>query len=366
MAMYYPRLLCLIIAASTLSAHGEGRYAFLVSGDPQYLAEKSATPKQLDPLSEQANDRFIRLIQKLPGTPLPKSMGGGTVSKNILGILITGDLIDSLDKRGGVHPAMQQFEWKRFKADYGLAGNDGRIPFPAYELHGNHDGPQGDTFLTQEIIARNLKRPGVVNRSTNGLHYSWNWGPIHCVNLGLFVGEGEERRPKYHYAPRGSLAFLKQDLAKHVADSGRLVVLSHHLHLNAPGFDWPSEDLAAYHQTIQPYNVVAIFNGHTHGSPPRRLVWNGQKIQPDRPTSIGIDSFDPDDSGAAKLHKGKPVGMNHGFLYVELIDEPGAKSDRFIVRSYASKDNWKTAQWIRMWSKTVKVPARAPKPIPEK
>lgn len=334
----------------------ESRIAFFVCGDPQYLAEHSATPAKLDPLSEQANSRFIALLNQLPGSALPKAMGGGHVAKDIRGLLVAGDLIDSLDKNGSVYPAMQRFEWKRFVADYGLVGNDGRIKFPVYEIHGNHDGPQGDSFLVEAIIQRNKKRPGVVNVSSNGLHYSWNWGPIHLVNLGMFVGEGEDRRKDHHYAPRASLEFLKADLAKHVGKSGRPVMVSHHLHLNAPEYDWPAEDLAAYHAVLTKYNVVAIFNGHTHASPPRFQRWDGKKVGS---KVEGIDNFDPDDAGASKLHKGKPVGLAHGMMYVEVIDRAGTENDEMIVRSYRTRDNWATAEWHVLWRKKVKLPAAA-------
>ncbi len=68
-------------------------------------------------------------------------------------------MIDSLDKNGRPYPAMQRVEWQRFVADYGLTGKDGRIPLPVYEIHGNHDRPQGDTFVVDAIIERNKRRP---------------------------------------------------------------------------------------------------------------------------------------------------------------------------------------------------------------
>ena len=168
--------------------------AFLLSGDPQYLAEKSEKPEELDPLSEQANSRFIERVNQLPGTPIPDKLGGGTVSTELKGLLVVGDLIDSLDKRGDIYEAMQRFEWERYKADYGLKGGDGRLDLPVYELHGNHDGPNGDNFLIDDLIARNRERPQVMSTSTNGLHYAWNWGPVHFINLGLYAGRGDGPR----------------------------------------------------------------------------------------------------------------------------------------------------------------------------
>lgn len=347
-------LLLLVVGGSMV--HGE-THAFLVFGDPQYLAEKSPQPQQLDPYSEQANQASIAVLKQIAGMPLPENMGGGHVSDNLLGVIVTGDLIDSADKHGGAYPAMQRFEWDRYKQDYGLTGDDGNLPYPVYELHGNHDGPQGDTFVVEEIAARNKQRPGVVNISANGLHYSWRFGPLHCVALGMYVGEGDERRPEHHYAPRRSLEFLQKDLAEHVGDSGRPVILSFHLHPHGPAFDWPPEDLQAFWKAIEPYNVVGLFHGHTHGSPPSRLRWDGERFAAD--LADGVDVFNPDDIAAAKTDPrdpGQGVGLLHGLLYVELIDQPGVDDDRLVVRSYTTRDNWATHGWHTRWTRAVSVP----------
>ena len=338
-------------------AVADERYGFIVAGDPQYLAEKSAEPTRLDRYSEQANDRALKLLIGFSGRSIPEEHGGGTVSRNILGLINTGDLIDSADKDGDPYPAMQRFEWECFKADYGLTGRDGRLPFPVYEVHGNHDGPQGDTFVVDDIIARNASRPLVGKRSSNGLHYSWDWGPLHCVNLGMFVGEGEARREGHHYAPRASLGFLREDLKDCVGVSGRPIIISFHLHPNCPEYDWPQEDLAAFWEVIENYNVIALFHGHTHGSPPSRMRWDGKQFGSSLPD--GIDVFNPDDIGAAKTDRKDPskgVGLLHGFLYVELIDREGTDRDQFTVRSYASRDNWNTHDWHRSWSRSVTIP----------
>lgn len=333
--------------------------AFVVTGDPQYLAENSKVPTKLDPYSEEANSRFIELIKKFPGQAIPKNIGGGKVSTNLLGVLVTGDLIDSADKSGKNYPAMQSFEWSRYQSDYGLTGKDGKIPFPVYEVHGNHDGPQGNTFIVKDIIKRNRSRPGITNLSENGLHYSWDWGPLHLVNLGMFVGAGSNRRDQFHYAPMGSLDFLISDLKEKVGDSGRPVVLSFHLHPNGPAYDWPPQDLKLFWQSIKKFNVIALFHGHTHGSPPSRIQWNQEKFG----VSVdgGLDVFNPDDSGAAKTNPDdskNPLGVRHGFLYVELNDRPGTKRDQLIVRSIYTKDNWATHNWGETWTKNISIPKR--------
>ncbi|NRB44792.1 MAG: hypothetical protein HRU47_08280, partial [Verrucomicrobiales bacterium] len=57
-------------------ALSEIRYAFIVSADPQYVAEKLPEPKKLDPFSEQANFRFVNLMKSFAGTKIPDSYGG--------------------------------------------------------------------------------------------------------------------------------------------------------------------------------------------------------------------------------------------------------------------------------------------------
>lgn len=332
-------------------------YGFFVAGDPQYLAEKSAAPERLDPFSEGATSRFIELLARLPGQQLPKRMGGGRVASNIHGVLVTGDLIDSADKSGKTYEAMQRFEWQRFTSDFGLTGKDGKLPFPTYEVHGNHDGPQGDTFVVAEIVNRSKGRPHIVNRSPNGLHYSFNFGPLHIVALGLFVGEGDGHRPDFHYAPRNSLAFVIEDLKTHVGDSGRPVAAMFHLHPNAPAFDWPPADRALFWQALQPYNVVALFHGHTHASPPSRLMWDGKQFARELPA--GLDVFNPDDAAASKADPRDPTraaSTRHGLLYATLIDEPGTARDRFIIRSLLTRDGWKTHEWGETWTRSVSCP----------
>jgi cytolysin (calcineurin-like family phosphatase) len=63
------------------------------------------------------------------------------------------------------------------------------------------------------------------------------------------------------YDPQGALTFLKEDLARHVGDSGRPVVLSSHC-----GFDtdrWHTNDWQAAYEVMRPYNVVLYAYGHT-------------------------------------------------------------------------------------------------------
>ena len=66
---------------------------------------------------------------------------------------------------------------------------------------------------------RNRTRPGLVQVSPNGLHYSWDWGPVDYVNLGIVVGSAPNINRTRRYAPLDSLAFLVDDLTRNVRKS---------------------------------------------------------------------------------------------------------------------------------------------------
>lgn len=124
---------------------------------------------------------------------------------------------------------MQNIEWSAFADDYGLTGSDGRLKMPVYEIAGNHDSPHGQGWAIEKIIERNKRRPGVVNISENGLHYSWDWGAAHFVNLGLIVGTQKSVARNRRYAAIDSLDFLVADLRDKVGTDGKPLVITHHV-----------------------------------------------------------------------------------------------------------------------------------------
>ena len=86
-------------------------------------------------------------------------------------------------------------------------------------------------------------------------------------------------------------------------DSGKPVIISFHLHPNCPEYDWPTEDLSELWKITQQYNVVALFHGHTHGSPPSRLLWDGKQFG--SRLESGLPVFNPDDAFAAKTESSR-------------------------------------------------------------
>lgn len=322
-------------AAISRPAAADPDVAFFLVSDTHYLAERDA-PERLDEASLTTNGRLIETLNRLPGTPIPESAGGGAVAMP-RGVIHGGDLIDSGDKRDPGSLAMQPTEWRGFVADYGLDGTDGRLRYPVYEVHGNHDSPDGQGPILPALKARTARRPGLVNVSANGLHYSWDWGPIHLVNLGLVVGSDPSVTRKRRYAPLDSLAFLVADLAEHVGSTGRPVIVTHHVDLARYSTEpdptgpptqaeWDPVDVRAYHRALAGTNVVAILYGHTHVRNVYR--WDGTP----KPADQGPTVFNTDNAAHFS-------GPKQALFYFAVQD--GA----LVARELATDDGWESCHW---------------------
>lgn len=312
---------------------------FFLVGDTHYCADDEDFSR-MDATSADYNARLVDWLNKLPGTPFSAEAGGGVVPRPH-GVIHAGDLVDNGDK-AGPKARMAETEMGAFLADWGLNGGDARLRWQVREVHGNHDGPRGDTAVVNEIKARNKRRDGVANVSESGLHYSWDWAGVHFVALGIVVGDAPEVTRKRRYAPLGSLPFLKQDLAEHVGTSGRPVVLVHHVDVAryceavaedvAVKKEWDFGDVQAYHAALQPYRVAASLCGHTHA---RNLFrWNGTK---DTKAAQGSPFLNTDNAG----HFGS---ASQAFLQVEIAPT------ELRVREFATKDGWQTGAWTpQVW-----------------
>lgn len=214
--------------------------------------------------NESSNKATIDRMNALPGTAYPPETGLGPVAAPV-GVLVAGDLTDA-GAYGDWHGYWFFGRHEAFAADYGLGG-EGRLHYPVFEGYGNHDLTNGRRTVTKAIAARNGRRSGL-SLSGNGLHSSWDWGPVHFVNLNLYPGDTGDAK--------NSLDFLKADLATRVGNSGGAVVLFHHYGFDSFSTDgdwWQETEREAYYAVIQPYNVVAIFNGHLHEQGHRQ--WHG-------------------------------------------------------------------------------------------
>jgi len=332
-----------LLRADTPKSAGDA-VAFFLVGDTHFLANKEDTAK-LDGRSATVTSGLIDVLNKLPGTEIPKAAGGGTVLAP-RGVIHAGDCIDTGDK---ANVKMQETEWAAFTDGYGLTGKDGKLKVPVYEVHGNHDSPRGDGLAVKKITERNKTRPGVNNVSKNGVHYSWDWGPVHFVNLGIVVGQAADVTRKRRYAPLGSLDFLVGDLKEKVGTSGKPVVITHHVDMlryaqplpvedkKAEGMEWDPADVRGFHDALKGYNVAAILYGHTHARNVYR--WDGSN----KAAKEGIPTFNVDNSSHFS-------GQQQAFFYFEV------RADGTTVREYHTEDAWETGEWTpQTW--TAPIPA---------
>jgi len=323
----------------------ESKVAFFFVSDTHYLAEKDE-PTKIDEESAATCGQLITTLNQLPGSTIPDELGGGNVATP-QGVIHGGDLIDSGDKTGPIHEAMQRTEWKAFVADYGLTGKDGKLKYPVYEVHGNHDSPPGKGLVIEGILERNKQRPAIDHVSSNGLHYAWNWGHVRFINLGITVGQVKEVTQKRRYNPMESLDFLKDDLKKNIGDSRKPIVITHHVDLGRYTVacdaddpknlsrEWHPCDVAAYHAVIKPYNIAAILYGHTHARSVFR--WDGQSTK----SKEGLAVFNVDNSSHF-------ASDHQSFFYFEIA----AKT--VTVRELVTKDRWKSHAWSQQfWQHTI-------------
>lgn len=143
---------------------------------------------------------------------------------------------------------------------------------------GNHDLHNGRTAVWESV--RDRKRITARTQDSDPHpHYSWDWHDVHFVQLNLMpANEKAPNTPHLNndnHDPMEALTFLIADLALHVGNSGRPVMLIHHY-----GFDdfsiarggnleewWTAAQRLAYWNAIASYNVAAIFTGHLHIGP---------------------------------------------------------------------------------------------------
>ncbi len=314
--------------------------AFFLIGDTHLLANKKDNAK-LDERSAALAGQLVNVMNKLAGTEISKAAGGGTVLAP-RGVIHAGDCIDTGDQ---ANVKMQQTEWAAFTQEFGLTGRDGRLKMPIYEVHGNHDSVRGYGLAIKKIIERNKTRPNVNNVSKNGVHYSWDWGNVHFVNLGIVVGQGEGSTKKRRYDPLGSLDFLIADLKDKVGTSGRPVVITHHVDIlrysaepvdekKAVNMEWDPNDVKAFHDALKGYNIAAILYGHTHGRNVFR--WDGSA----KAAKTGIPVFNVSKSSHFS-------SKTQAFFYFEI------RGDNLIAREYQTKDGWETGTWApQTWTAT--------------
>ncbi len=252
-----------IVAVFGSSAGAADDVVFFVTADPQINIPRWGTA---------GTEEMIEIMNRAPDEEFPF---GGKVGEP-RGVLVAGDLVDDLKNPEN---------WKLYQKLFHPRGA-ARMRFPTYEGIGNHDldsrlPSSAMSVIEKDFVARNRQRLGDLSFCEEGYHYSWDWGPLHLVNLNAFPGNAP--RPVYDREapwnnPRESLRFLERDLRERVGVSGRPVILMWHYGLRGWGLEkwWKHDDLRALEEVIAPYNVVLILHGHEHAY--RRYRWQGYDV----------------------------------------------------------------------------------------
>jgi len=236
------------------SAKGRNDITFCMTADTHYNARWQGVD------NEAGNKRVIDRINRMAGTvEYPSEFGGGSL-QHPRGVVCLGDLTDNA----------KASDWNGTETcdgwvdDYGLNGGDGRLNYPVYELYGNHDCVffSGRKAPKEGIKERNRRRKNV-HVSSNGYHYSWDWDDVHLINLNICPGGPG--------APaEDSFGFARQDIANHVGNSGRPVVIFTHYGWK---YDVDNFDEPAFYDMVKDLNIIALFHGHWHKT--EHYQWRG-------------------------------------------------------------------------------------------
>jgi hypothetical protein len=239
---------------SSVSTQNRNDITFCITADTHYRVRWQEAD------NEAGNKRVIDRINRMAGTiEYPREFGGGSL-QHPRGVVCLGDLTDNA----------KESDWQGTETydgwvdDYGLNGGDGRLNYPVYELYGNHDCVffSGRKVPKEGIKERNRHRKNV-HVSSNGYHYSWDWDDVHLINLNICPGGPG--------APaEDSLGFARQDIADHVGNSGRPVVVFTHYGWK---YDIDKFDEPAFYDVVKDLNVIALIHGHWHAT--QHYRWRG-------------------------------------------------------------------------------------------
>jgi cytolysin (calcineurin-like family phosphatase) len=270
---------------------------YFAFGDPQINIPRWGTA---------GTEKTIEIMNKLPGEAHP--LGG--VVEEPRAVVILGDLQDDVKNPDN---------WSLYKQFFNVNGREAKLRFRVFEGLGNHDLSTTQAFgefndLQKDFIQRNLSREGTdFHYDTNHYHYSWDWGPLHLVQLNAFPGN--EARPVYDREapwndPKHSLDFLQEDLKRNVGESGRPVILMWHYGLRGWGLEkwWTLADLANLKAAIAPYNIVLILHGHEHAY--ARYQWEGRDVLMAPSPQYDRDPAKPEEASRPK-----------GFLVIRLAGD---------------------------------------------
>ena len=301
------------------------RIRFIVAGDSQYwggvqpnddrLARQRTVAYDID-LQENTND-FMGIV-----------MVGDLTNSDEYHQIVAFRQMYECDYKGytpGCIPKWWGTDCDLDNGDYVYYSGRVRVGSKTYPLLGNHDDNRGVNYIQHRLEGSHALFDGkdvygneIINYYKE--NYAWEWGSVHCLSLGPWAFDGSYYNEK------------KSWLKEHLEDIGKEKPILLFQHYGFDGFSkedrwWNDADREAFINVIcdressddvcNPYNVVALFTGHTHA-----FNYISDILDPDDDGPLNgqgpraIPNFVVDDAGVE--------GGNAGYYFVTLeVDEDG-------------------------------------------
>jgi predicted phosphodiesterase len=218
----------------SLTDANDGRVTFFIAADTHFGWRGI----------ERRNRRMVEVMNALPDSPWPKSIGGRVDTPR--GVLLAGDLTENGTRE----------QWQEFLKYFGGHGSDGLLRYPVFECSGNHDRYTPWRYgFSKPVLEGVRERHG-------GLLYRVDWGDVTVLSL--------DEYPKVE-----TCRWLAKQLDALPAQ--QRVVIFFHYGLHGPFADWwPSRHKDRFEETIRGQNVVLLAHGHYHAS--QHYAWRGWDV----------------------------------------------------------------------------------------
>ncbi len=294
--------------------------------------------------------RHVNALNSLTGKSWPRSIrnaptdlpSAGQRIATPRGIVVGGDMTD--DGGGQTAEPAEGSQILQFSHRYRQGAGPDTVHYPVYAGLGNHDldqdgRPPDIDWYRDELrdYVRLAHEPSAFFRAAAPAKnfdplsesYSWDWGPLHLIQLHRFGGDTRK-------GAISALPWLKKDLDT----AGNMpVVLFQHYGWDSfsterwdPGkstFDdvgagethwWSSEEQKALLDTIANANVIGIFHGHQHETP---MIYRHGLLDLFKPKAAYMGGFALArfGSGSFEVVLGEAVDDRGGVLFTDAFSK---------------------------------------------